>query len=418
MKVLFTSPLRDFSGYGSFGRVFFKTLIHGGLDVAARALNYDKLDEGQAIAIDADLSEALRKPITSDIEVLIQNTTPNVEAVPKPGLMNGLYFFWETDRLPPTWFEKINQFDFVMVPCKENAQMLMNFGCKPPVLVIPAPCDKTVYDKGAEPYKPVKPVGDRTIFYNICQLSAKKGVDALIRSYYAAFADTPDEVLLVLKIYVNMYSRNPEHEKMQVNQFIEKMRRGVRIPISKYPPILPILTTMSDEEIAGLHKFGDAYVCSSRGEGWCIPGFDALGHGSILISHARGGMADWVSPKNALVYNAMPIHVFGQDHPDPSLYTGIEQWYEPCTIEMAHLMKSFHLLNTMDKAGGLNEHNTEEWAKVQETKKAAAEMIDRFHYENISEQVVTQIRAAYESWKRFGTVEFAANAKGAKEVTL
>ena len=403
MKLLFTGPLQDFSGFATASRIFLRTLLQDdNIVVTARALKYDQLDVGQAFKPDAWLSAVLARDL-QDVDVAIQMTTCNVEAVPIPGILNGLYTFLESSHMQLSWAAKANEFDFLMVPSKSNAEAMFNSGVVKPIVVCGLPCDEDVYAKQYEPYI-LEHAGDRTVFYNICQLSNKKGIDALLRAYNAAFWDRPDEVLLVLKTYIQMSGRNNEQE--QVKQYIQNIRQRCRIPADRFPPVLPLVFTMSDDEIHSLHARGDAYVCSSRAEGWGIPVFDALGYGKTVITNAAGGMADFVTRDNALVYGGMPTYFFDTPHSDPGLYTGVEQCFEPCVPEMAMAMRNFHFLRNGDKAGVLDDSNKEQWRSVL-TRRENAKLVGRKHdYRRISSIITKPIHTMLDMWKQTGAVRF------------
>ncbi len=321
MKLLFTGPLLDFSGFAHASRSVLRALNESDLELTARPLRYDKLDDGQEFTPDEWLSTLLKNDLQG-VDMALQMTTSNVEAVPVPGVLNGLYSFFETDRLQPSWAQKANEFDFIIVPSRSNGETLLRSGVGKPILCAGPPCDIDEYTREYKPFE-IEQAGDRTIFYNICQLSAKKGIDVLLRAYYAAFAGTPDEVLLVLKTYIQMENRHQDAEN--VKQYIANIRQRCRIPIPQHPPVLPLVYTMSDEEIHGLHVRGDAYVCSSRAEGWGLPVFDALSHGKTVISHNAGGLADFVNKDNTLLYQGMPTFFFDMPHPDQGLFPGVEQ---------------------------------------------------------------------------------------------
>jgi len=403
MKLLFTGPLLDFSGFAHASRIFLRTLLQDdNIVVTARALKYDQLDVGQAFKPDAWLSAVLARDL-QDVDVAIQMTTCNVEAVPIPGILNGLYTFLESSHMQLSWVAKANEFDFLMVPSKSNAEAMLNSGVVKPIVVCGLPCDEDVYTKQYEPYT-LEHAGDRTVFYNICQLSNKKGIDALLRAYHAAFWDRPDEVLLVLKTYIQMSGRNNEQE--QVKQYIQNIRQRCRIPADRFPPVLPLVFTMSDDELHSLHARGDAYVCSSRAEGWGIPVFDALGYGKTVITNVAGGMADFVTRDNALVYGGMPTYFFDTPHSDPGLYTGVEQCFEPCVPEMAMVMRNFHFLRKGDKEGVLDDSNKEQWRSVL-TRRENAKLVGQKHdYRRISSIITKQIHTMLDMWKQTGVVRF------------
>jgi glycosyltransferase involved in cell wall biosynthesis len=407
MKICFVGPLLDFSGFAAASRNLLKTLLFGsnnsGVELVARTLRYDQADMGSEHKQEAWLPPLLKKDL-QDVDMLIQSTTCNIEAVPKPGVCNALYTFFELDRIPTAWAQKANEFDFIIVPCKFNAQTLVNCGVTKPILIMPPPCDIDIYDKFLTPDIKIPNVENRTIFYNICQLSAKKGIDLLLRSYFAAFADRPDEVLLILKTYVNMSNR--QNEKEIVKNFINQVKTGCHIPIEKLPPVMAITRIMSDEEIRGIHKASDCYVNASRGEGWCLPAFDALAFGKTLITNNYGGMADYVSQENALIYGGTLSHVYNAPHPESFLYTGISRWFEPSTTQMADLMRHFHLLKRGAENKELNEVNQKSWDQILTLRKNGIDTINKFDYRNVGKLIFGHILSGLNSWKETGKVAF------------
>jgi len=404
MKILFTGPILDFSGFAHASRNFLRMLTASNkLDVVARPLRYDQLDAGQTFNAPVWMAPLLTKQLTN-IDIVVQMTTSNIEAVPVPGVVNGLYTFFETDRLQQAWAQKANEFDFLIVPSRFNAETLLRSGVHKPILVAAPPCDMNDYSQTYKPFE-IPNAGNRTVFYNICQLSTKKGIDVLLRAYYAAFAGMPDDVLLVLKTYVNMQGRHNDLEI--VKQYINGVKARCRIPVPNLPPVLPLVYTMSDDEIHGLHARGDAYVCSSRAEGWGIPVFDALAHGKTVISNNRGGLADFVSKENSLIVGGTTSFFYDMPHPDPILFTGIEQCFEPSPAELAATMQHFHLLKRGADAGQLNEQNKTEWDAVLQRRQNATMMAGRLDYRVVQEKIVEQLFAVYDSWKTTGVARYA-----------
>jgi hypothetical protein len=412
MKILFIGPLLDMSGFAHASRNFLKVLLQlPDIEIVARAIKYDQLDAGQKFIPEPWLTTALEKDLLN-VNMAIQMTTCNIEAQPVPNVVNGLFTFLESDRMQMSWVAKANEFDFIMLPSKANAEAMLRSGVQKPILVCAPSCDASDYTKTYTPYKIENSAG-RTIFYNICQLSHKKGIDSLLRAYYAAFYNKPDEVLLVLKTYVNMQNR--QHDLDIVKQYVTQIRQECRIPIQKFPPVLPLLATMSDVEIHGLHSACDAYVCSSRAEGWGVPVFDALAHGKVVISNVGGGLADFVKPENSLIYGGMPTFFFNMPHPDPGLFTGLEQCFEPCIPEMALMMQHYHMLKTGNASGQLNEENQKEWQSILNRQHNASLLKDKFDYHKVALKLLPQIQCIYDSWKISGKVNF--NYEGSKEVS-
>lgn len=408
MKLLFTGPIMDFSGFAHASRNFLRALVQDDrLDIVARPLRYDQLDAGQSFETPEWMEPLLANDLLN-VDMALQMTTCNVEAVPVPGIVNGLYTFFETSRIQPAWARKANEFDFLLVPSRANAETLLNSGVERPILIVAPPCDRDDYARDYEPLK-IPNAENRTVFYNICQLSTKKGIDVLLRAYYAAFAANPDEVLLVLKTYIDMQNRGNDLET--VKSFIQNIKTRCRIPTDKLPPVLPIVYTMSDDEIHGVHARGDAYVCSSRAEGWGIPVFDALAHGKTVISHNSGGLHDFVNQDNALVYGGSSSFFFDMPHPDPGLFTGLEQCFQPSPVELALTMQHYHLLRKGAAANELNEDNAAQWEAVAAKQRQGQMVGIKLDYRKVSETIVDQLCAAYTSWKEDGVVRYAETEK-------
>ena len=411
MKLLFTGPLLDFSGFATASRYFLRALTQGNIDVVARPLRYDQLDEGQKFETPGWMKPLLTKDL-QEIDMAIQMTTCNVEAVPVPGILNGLYTFFETDRIQPLWAQKANEFDFLIVPSRSNGETLLRSGVTKPILCAGPPCDMETYEKTYEPFH-IDNADNRTVFYNVCQLSTKKGIDVLLRAYYAAFAAMPDDVLLVLKTYVNMAGRQNDLE--MVKQYIQTIKTRCRIPVQKLPPVLPVIYTMTDDEIHGLHRRGDAYVCSSRAEGWGLPVFDALAHGNTVISHAAGGLGDFVNKDNTIIYDGTPSFFYDMPHPDPGLFTGLEQCFEPSPAQLALNMRHFHLLRKGNNEGTLNEQNANEWESVLQRRQNAKLVGQKFDYRVVAPKILEQLHALHESWKETGVAIYSPEEPSLEE---
>jgi glycosyltransferase involved in cell wall biosynthesis len=402
MKILFTGPFEGFSGFSVAARSMLKALNHQKADLVARTLQYDIADPGTEYKVEKWLDDLLVRPL-QDIDMLIQCTTPNVEAVPKPGICNGIYTFIETDRIPSYWVNQLNQFNFVLVSSKYNAWAMGRSGVNVPILVLPVPFDSDRLK--IEDDEPLIKAEGRTIFYNINQLSGKKGIDLLLRAYFSAFADKPDEVLLVLKTYINMANRANDHQI--IKQFIDKIKQGCRLPIQKYPPIQLITRTMSESDIQRIHRDCDCYVNSSHTEGYGLPVFDALAHGNMVITNSYGGLAEFVGDQNALIYGGTESHCFDMNSPDPAHFTGMSRWFEPSTVQISDLMRLYYELKIGHERGVLDEHNQKQWESIEIRRANGITVTKSFDYREASGKIIHQIYAAYNTWKEFGIVKFA-----------
>lgn len=398
MKILTVGPFKDFSGYSHAGRNFVKGLNLAGADIAMRHIKYDDYD-GELDDVEKDL---FKKPIR-DCDVIIQMTTPN-EIRYTPGKMNIAWMFWETSRIPEYWVNQLNMMDMVIVPCRFNAAALVRSGVTKPVCVCHPIFDMKVYDKNYS--KLTIPDSDgKIVYYNICQVSAKKGLDVLLKSYFRAFIDIPDESLLVLKVYFSMVNR--QNEINIVKQMIQNVRQSMRIP-SRYPSVYVVTDILSDENIYRLHTAGDVYVCSSRGEGWGIPVFESMALGKNVISNAWGGMADFVTQENCVTYGGLQSIVSSQNHSDPFLYTALEDWFEPNDSQLMVAMRNVH---EVLKARG---HNLEDRKnKLNGLRERAKSDTRRFDLRIGGPKIYSELIKYYNSWKQHGMVKEISNETSA-----
>lgn len=346
-KILYIAPVRDFSGYATAARGYVRALHEAGADLAVRAVRYDQADPGTQYVL-TDLENELMKRSLDDVDIVIQHTTPN-EMRPVAGKTNIAVVAWETTRIPDYWVDKLNKFDMVITFCDASIKAFKDCGVTVPIEKVPHTFDIPSYnldavDKLKSPTNPDFP-GDRFVFYNISQFSTKKGIDLLLRAYYGAFHGRGDDALLILKTYVNMAGRANEQKKLQ--QYINNVKLGMRLPQDQYPPVMLITKTLTDHQVKKLHATGDCYVCPSRGEGWCIPAFDALTHGRQLVTTDWGGMGEFAyqakmsgrAPRNGVYfvdYSMEPL--VGQTHADPELYTGFDLIAESSVSSMMKQM--------------------------------------------------------------------------------
>lgn len=344
MKVLYIAPFRDMSGYATAARGYLAALQGQDIEVAARSIRYDSLLSTQLYQPNSDELFALHQ-MSDDVDVVIQHTTPNELRITDTigGKTNIAVVAWETNRIPEYWVSKLNHFDAVVTFCDTTVSAFKESGVKVPVHKIPHCFRMSKY--GTEARSKLEPLqivdnpavlSGRHIFYNISQLSHKKGIDVLLQSYYHRFWEHADSVGLVLKLYVNN-NGNRDAEEQHVTNVIKEIRQAMRLP--KYPPVFVITDIMTDEQIERLHLLGDTYVCSSRGEGWNIPAFEALAYGNSLVTTLWGGMAEFATGRPGVYpveYSMEPL--IGQHHADPSLYTARDLVAEPSIRSMGSAM--------------------------------------------------------------------------------
>lgn len=363
-KILYIAPIRDFSGYATAARGYINALHKAGGNLVVRPVRYDQTDPGSAYKITDIERELLRRDL-NDVNVVIQHLTPN-EMRPTSDKVNIAVVAWETTRIPAYWVNKLNQFHAVITFCDASIKAFRDCGVTVPVHKVPHTFDIPTYNlkdtKAIRVTSESNFLEDRFVFYNISQFSTKKGIDLLLRSYYGTFHNMGEQVALILKTYVSMGAR--DQEQKQLEQYVAQVKAGMRLIGGGYPPVIVITDILSEKQIKKLHATGDCYVCSSRGEGWCIPAFEALTYGNKLVTPLWGGMGEFAqNPRagkiasednagdialvSAMRSNVYPVEysmqpLVGQTHADPELYTAADLIAE-CSVSslMASMKQAF-----------------------------------------------------------------------------
>lgn len=382
-KMLYIAPLKDFSGYANAARDYVRALDQVGCDLVTRHIKYDN---GQYK--NSPREEELTSKEVTNIDIVIQHTTPN-ESQRKDGVFNVLYFAWETDRIPDEWVKKINEMDLVLVPCNENILAARRCGVIVPMHKIVHTFDTDKYSKNHEPLI-IPGVDNYFKFLSICQYSKKKGVDALLKAYLSEFTEK-DNTLLILKTYIG--PNDGEKEKGHIPGLINAMKGILRL--KNYPRILLLHEIMTDEQIARLYKTSDCYVLPSRGEGWGIPCFDALGYGLPAISTGWAGPTEFITEDCGWLvdYNMSPV--IDMNHPHDFMYTAKDNWAEPHVCDLKRAMREAHSLWKC-RSSKWRKGSAIKWDSM---RNAAKERVKDFNYDIVGTEMKDVILNHYRKWK-------------------
>lgn len=324
MKILYVGPFKDFSGYSTAARGYLNALNSVGTNLAARAVKYDYSENPYVpTAVEKEL---LTKPL-DDIDIVLQHTTPNELRFNTTKPIISITTF-EGTHIPNYWVENLNKTKAVITFCDFTVRVFKDCGVKVPVYKVPHTFDLSKYKNyNLQPLianQDPNLLKDRHVFYNISQLSTKKGIDLLLRAYFRAFAkpDLKDRVVLVLKTYINMGYSDPAQERDQIIGFINNIKAGMRIPADQLPKVVLLCGKMPANDINRLHISCDTYINSSICEGFNIPAFEAACYGNNLITTVWDAASEYAHlTDNSFIVKHIPSPMFGISHPDPELYT-------------------------------------------------------------------------------------------------
>lgn len=364
-KVLYISTTPDLSGYGAAARNYVKGLHRSGHHVEVRGVKFDRFNYEP----DEEEREIYSQKF-KDHDFVIQHLTPEqygrfVPSGAAKAKQIG-YMAWETTKITwGSWVNNMNKMDAMCVPCQDNKEALLRSGVTVPIFVVPHYFDTSKYDKdySSENITVKNAEPGQVKYYSIFQLSNKKGLDVLLKSYFGAFHDSPHDVCLILKTYIDPFKA--EGDVRKVKEYITSIKEDVKL--TTYPSIILLTDMLTDSELYNLHQVCDVFVLPSRGEGWCMPAFDALGFGNTPIATNWGGIREYLNKENGfpIDYELQPCWGMPHEH----LYTGKEEWAEPSISNLiTQFRTSFNLI----------QHNTPTLQKMRE---AGKKMVKKFDLE-------------------------------------
>ena len=328
-KVLYIGPLYDGTGYAHMANNTILTLDHAGYDVIARSVKLT----GQVVPPPLRVQELERKALPDNIDVTVQHMLPPLMTWNKRGGKNIGYFHCETDNFGASgWQHYLNLMDEVWVCCPQNVQAAQSSGVKVPIRLVSGANWPTTHLKSTKLAAQLNIPKNTTVFYTIGDYSERKGIRELIRYFLRTFVNSPHQVTLILKTYVD--GKAPEESLQIVQRDIEAIKAGLRMSANNlYPKIIVIPSSIPEEMIQELHDIGDVFVTLEKGAAWNIPAIEAYNRGNwvvcvqnvppdhVLPNHSKCHVLRLSSKSTGLEVNGMSNCTY------PGLYTGNETWY-------------------------------------------------------------------------------------------
>lgn len=219
----FTADADTQSGFGNCTTNLLRQSLKAGYDVRWIGHSVDV----------PDLSSLTRKEIPNDIG-MVWHEQPNSRWDTSSFERNIAITPFETTRVPISWVSRLNSFDAVFVPCKQNIQMMKDSGVTVPIELIHWGIDPKVT-------KPQPRDNDGLFtFGTYGALSERKGTDLLIRAFQKAFSpyEYKDVRLICKTSKPHFYFKpNPSDNRIiidlmrtdqeQIDQFYRKIDVGV-----------------------------------------------------------------------------------------------------------------------------------------------------------------------------------------------
>jgi glycosyltransferase involved in cell wall biosynthesis len=319
-------------------------LVEAGVDVLFEPAKHDT----QSIPLDEwwakELPERAQRQDVAPVK--IWHETPEFYA-PSPAQVNVAMVAWETSHIPShdlggnprnNWVKQLNRMQEVWTFSRYAAKAIERSGVTTPVVVIPHPIDTTVYCPIDEDHPAVELMdSDRQVlddswfkFISVFQWHARKDPMSLLVSYFSEFT-AEDRTVLILKTYGNQID-----EPGQIVGAIERIRRGCQLP-HPAPRVFLMQGMLSDSEMASVLRSCDAYVTSTRAEGFCLPAAEALGCGVPAITPRGSSFPDFMKEKWGYLVDVVEEPVHGM--PGIPWYYATQTWHRIQMLDLRRRMR-------------------------------------------------------------------------------
>lgn len=326
MNVKYCGPARDYSGYGEANRHDIAALVMAGVEVTTEIPHYclEISDFGRL----GDLA-GQREGKKIDYHVKILHTTPNVYG---QFFERGKYHvgrvFWETDKLPSDFSERVQECDEIWTGSRFNEAAIRKAGVTKPIHIIPEAIDTTLPE-----IRPYTIAEENTYkFYSIFEWTERKNWRALLTAFWKAFDERTD-VSLTLKTYVDNFTKERAGEI-----FADANRLKRELGLKNPPPIYFYTNLMDRHQVYRFHRTFDCFVSAHRGEGWGIPQMEAMLMGNPVISTNCGGIHEYLH--NGIDARLIPYDLvrLSSNSRNMQWYTNDQRWAEVRVEELSRAM--------------------------------------------------------------------------------
>ena len=309
-KVLLRAPLLTNSGYGVHSRQVFEWLMtKKDIEVDVECLQWGNTPWMISEKNDPLVSEIMKrsKALTPPYDITFQLQLPD-EWNKHLGRFNvGLSAYVETEKCNPSWVDKSNEMDMIIVPSTFTKNVVKRSGIlTSDIHVIPEWFNENLDSENTldgirldnietdfnyliiSTLTSISPTDDRKNLINTIQwLYEKHRYD--------------ENVGIVLKTSLG---RGSKKDLIDTNRYLEKLTNSLKVMYNSKIKLYLIHGNMTSEEIASLYKSEKikCLVSATRGEGYGLPLVDAAAAGMPIIATNWSGHLEFL--KN---YNFLPV---------------------------------------------------------------------------------------------------------------
>ena len=235
-----------------------------------------------------------------------------------PGLIRAIHSYgWEETGFPTEYVNAFNRkLDLITVASRFVAKILRDNGVRVPIAVAGTGVDHLLCLSATRPSIALRGFN----FLHVSSCFPRKGVDALLAAYGAAFR-RHDDVSLVIKSFPNPHNNVAE-------QLGEWQRND-----PDFPDVVLINRDMDQSEMVGLYQVCQAFVAPTRGEGFGMPLAEAMLFNLPVIATAWSGQLDFCDDSTAWLCD------FRFARAQTHLGLAHSAWADPDVVHLSTLMR-------------------------------------------------------------------------------
>ena len=337
MKVLYIGYFKEDSEWGRITSNNILALDAAGIDVVCR--NF-KLTKDRNIT--GRLKELEQKD-TQNCDICIQHLLPHHLVGTEKFKKNIAFLETESTgikHLP--WFENLQQMDEVWVPNTQLKSSLDGDKLGVSVSVVHHAFDIDKYTK-KYPDLTIPETEGQFKFYFIGDWSHRQNIDTIASCFHSEF-DKAENAILILKVH--QFGVGPEELKSRVDTLLGSVKNSLRMynDARDYKKDISITADVSEDNIYSLHQYCNCLLSTSHGESWPMSAFDAMAFGNKPICSDFGGAREFITEDENTGKKIKGIYSTCKcpDSPFKDVFTGRENWFEPCERQIKQQMRKYY----------------------------------------------------------------------------
>jgi glycosyltransferase involved in cell wall biosynthesis len=301
MKILYIGNYLDGTGWSNACLANILALDSAGLEVVPRAIKINNFMGEIPPRIKELEGKSPKNP-----DIVIQHVLPHMSDYDGHITHNIIWYCTETSGFNHTvWPTKINKMDAAWVLNNQSKAASIEAGVTIPINVIPYSTDISKFRKSYKPISFRSEAPERFVFYTIGEINRRKNLRAFLQAFHTEFA-LHEPVDIVIKTTPVGISKD------EILKFCADVKKNLFLRgEASYKQERVICEYWNEEGVLRLHSSGDCFVCTSSGEAWSIPTFDALGMGRSVIGPRSTGFVEYLNDDNSWLVDTHKEACFG-----------------------------------------------------------------------------------------------------------